>query len=67
MPYYKKTTTHFKHDRARKEHLKEIELLRNEWNRTKNYEILKKLVLFENQLRIYDRIMEYDKISADYR
>lgn len=56
---YKKLETKLKHDKARQQHIREIEYLRTEWNTTHDYKILNKLILYEDQLVIYDRVMGY--------
>lgn len=55
-----------KHDKARQQHLRDIEYLRLLWNYTHDYKVLNKLILFEDQLRLYDKEMGYDLCGYGY-
>ena len=56
---YKKLETKLKHDKARLQHIRDIEHLRLVWNETHDYKILNKLILYEDQLVLYDKEMGY--------
>lgn len=56
---YKKLETKLKHDKVRQQHIRDIEYLRLVWNETHDYKILNKLILYEDQLVLYDKEMGY--------
>lgn len=59
MNYYKKAETRLKYDEARKQFVGELNVLRLQWNETKDYSILCKIIKYEDMLALYDREMGY--------
>lgn len=59
--FYKKAETRLKHDKGREQFVNELNVLRIQWNETHDYNILSKIIKYEDLLTLYDREMGYQE------